>query len=101
MRLLFFERELEQLRLFHRLAHIRCPTLLIAGVDDLITPACGYGGYRRGHNAGSSLAKLRECPRNRGDEHPRSTTSLLQIYHSRLEKSLACPELPCDISTNS
>jgi pimeloyl-ACP methyl ester carboxylesterase len=38
MRLVFFEGELQQLDLLHQLAQIRCPTLIIAGEDDPITP---------------------------------------------------------------
>jgi pimeloyl-ACP methyl ester carboxylesterase len=38
MRLFFIERELERLDLLRELHRIRCPTLLIAGEDDPITP---------------------------------------------------------------
>ena len=37
-RLFFVERELEQMDLLHELRRIKCPTLLIAGEDDPITP---------------------------------------------------------------
>ena len=38
MRLVFFESELQQLDLLRQLARIRCPTLIMAGEDDPITP---------------------------------------------------------------
>lgn len=39
MRLVFFEPELERLDLLRHLNRIKCPTLMIAGEDDPITPA--------------------------------------------------------------
>src|SRR6516162_1674000 len=38
MRLFFVEPELEQLHLLEQLHRIKCPTLVVAGEDDLITP---------------------------------------------------------------
>jgi pimeloyl-ACP methyl ester carboxylesterase len=38
MRLVFFEAELQRLDLLHQLHRIKCPTLIVAGEDDPITP---------------------------------------------------------------
>jgi pimeloyl-ACP methyl ester carboxylesterase len=39
MRLFFVERELQQLDLLHQLSRVKCPTLILAGEDDPITPS--------------------------------------------------------------
>jgi pimeloyl-ACP methyl ester carboxylesterase len=43
MRLVFFEAELRRLDLLRRLDRIKCPTLIVAGEDDPVTPGRRYG----------------------------------------------------------
>jgi proline iminopeptidase len=38
MRLFFVERELQRMDLLHQLSRVKCPTLIVAGEDDPITP---------------------------------------------------------------
>ena len=57
MRLVFFESELERLDLLRHLNRIECPTLMLAGDDDPITPAADMEDLAAAMRPGYSQAK--------------------------------------------